>query len=215
MALNMAQQALLISHQSVLYRCVPHARSRVTTALMVSAFADSTVTSALTATLYPLVGWAGISALGAVIALIALAIWSLELIRPSPAEPFAARRRTKAFRRPVPLPRARSAPTYQPRNTPVRRRPTGPRTHAVSGPRPATPAPEPGMGPTMTTHRRTTTAHPPRDPADGSGGRLPGLWTRTLGDLTVTYIPYAGVHVIPTRSIPPPATRTGQTTVLT
>ncbi|MFE2039091.1 MFS transporter [Streptomyces scopuliridis] len=88
-ALNLAQQALLISHQSVLYRRVPHARSRVTTALMVSAFAGSTVTSALTAALYPRVGWAGVSVLGAVIALIGLAIWSLELLRPSPAEPLA------------------------------------------------------------------------------------------------------------------------------
>ncbi|MFD5872235.1 MFS transporter [Streptomyces sp. NPDC060322] len=88
-ALNPAQQALLISHQSVLYRRVPHARSRVTTALMVSAFAGSTVASALTAALYPLVGWAGVSALGAVIALIGLAVWSLELLRPSPAEPLA------------------------------------------------------------------------------------------------------------------------------
>lgn len=88
-ALNLAQQALLISHQSVLYRRIPHARSRVTTALMVSAFAGSTVTSALTAALYPLVGWSGVSALGAAIALIGLAIWSLELLRPSPAEPLA------------------------------------------------------------------------------------------------------------------------------
>lgn len=86
-ALNLAQQALLISHQSVLYRRIPHARSRVTTALMVSAFAGGTVASALTAALYPLAGWAGVSALGAVIALIGLAIWSLELLRPSPAEP--------------------------------------------------------------------------------------------------------------------------------
>ncbi|MFF9478442.1 MFS transporter [Streptomyces sp. NPDC014733] len=88
-ALNLAQQALLISHQSVLYRRVPHARSRVTTALMVSAFAGSTVASALTAALYPLVGWAGVSGLGALIALAGLAIWSLELLRPSPAEPLA------------------------------------------------------------------------------------------------------------------------------
>ncbi|MEV1026613.1 MFS transporter [Streptomyces sp. NPDC050264] len=88
-ALNLAQQALLISHQSVLYRRIPHARSRVTTALMVSAFAGSTVASALTAALYPLVGWAGVSVLGAAIALIGLAVWALELLRPSPAEPLA------------------------------------------------------------------------------------------------------------------------------
>ncbi|MGW7579379.1 MFS transporter [Streptomyces sp. NPDC054765] len=89
MALNLAQQALLISHQSVLYRRVPHARSRVTTALMVSSFAGSTVASALASALYPLVGWTGISALGAVTALIGVGIWVLELLRPSPSEPLA------------------------------------------------------------------------------------------------------------------------------
>ncbi|WP_405697763.1 MBL fold metallo-hydrolase [Streptomyces sp. NBC_01185] len=35
-----------------------------------------------------------------------------------------------------------------------------------------------------------------------SGGRLPRLWTRTLGDLTLTYVPDAGVHMIPTRVYP-------------
>ncbi|MFJ6466826.1 MFS transporter [Streptomyces sp. NPDC091387] len=87
MLLNLAQQALLISHQSVLYHRVPHARSRVTTALMVSSFAGSTVASALASALYPLVGWTGISALGAVTALIGVGIWVLELLRPSPSEP--------------------------------------------------------------------------------------------------------------------------------
>ncbi|MEU7642035.1 MBL fold metallo-hydrolase [Streptomyces sp. NPDC039016] len=54
----------------------------------------------------------------------------------------------------------------------------------------------------MTTSGQTTTAHPQHDPTDGSGGRLPHLWTRTLGDLTLTYIPDAGVHMIPTRVYP-------------
>lgn len=88
-ALNLAQQALLISHQSVLYRRVPYARSRVTTALMVSSFAGSTVASALASALYPLVGWTGMSALGAVTALIGVGIWVLELLRPSPSEPLS------------------------------------------------------------------------------------------------------------------------------
>ncbi|MET9296424.1 MFS transporter [Streptomyces sp. NPDC003077] len=89
-ALNLAQQALLISHQSVLYRRAPHARSRVTTALMVSAFAGSTVASALTAALYPRVGWLGICGLGLVIALVGVGIWILELTHTSPAEPLTA-----------------------------------------------------------------------------------------------------------------------------
>ncbi|WP_262705106.1 MULTISPECIES: MFS transporter [Streptomyces] len=86
-ALNLAQQALLISHQSAIYRRVPHARSRVTTALMVSAFAGATVASALTAALYPSVGWPGVCGLGLVIALAGAGVWILELVHPSPAEP--------------------------------------------------------------------------------------------------------------------------------
>ncbi|WP_405662904.1 MBL fold metallo-hydrolase [Streptomyces sp. NBC_01166] len=54
----------------------------------------------------------------------------------------------------------------------------------------------------MTASEQTTTAHPPHDAADISGGRLPHLWTRTLGDLTITYVPDAGVHMIPTRVYP-------------
>lgn len=88
--LNLAQQALLISHQSAIYRRAPHARSRVTTALMVSAFAGATVASALTTALYPLVGWPGVCGLGLVIALAGAGIWVLELVHPSAAEPLAA-----------------------------------------------------------------------------------------------------------------------------
>ncbi|MFJ9683755.1 MFS transporter [Streptomyces sp. NPDC101194] len=89
-ALNLAQQALLISHQSAIYRRAPHARSRVTTALMVSAFAGGTVASALTTALYPLAGWLGVSVLGLVTALAGAGVWILELVHPSPAEPLAA-----------------------------------------------------------------------------------------------------------------------------
>lgn len=38
--------------------------------------------------------------------------------------------------------------------------------------------------------------------ADGSGSRLPGLWRRTIGELTLTYVPDAGVAMIPTRVYP-------------
>lgn len=38
--------------------------------------------------------------------------------------------------------------------------------------------------------------------ADGSGFRLPGLWTRTLGELTLSYVPDAGVSMIPSRVYP-------------
>ena len=88
--LNLAQQSLLISHQSAIYHRAPHARSRVTTALMVSAFAGSTVASALTAALYPVVGWLGMCVLGIVIALVGAGTWVLEILHPSPSEPLAA-----------------------------------------------------------------------------------------------------------------------------
>lgn len=35
-----------------------------------------------------------------------------------------------------------------------------------------------------------------------SGARLPGRWTRTLGDLTLSYVPDAGVDMIPARVYP-------------
>ncbi|MFJ8673486.1 MBL fold metallo-hydrolase [Streptomyces sp. NPDC093589] len=56
----------------------------------------------------------------------------------------------------------------------------------------------------QTNCEQTTTAHPQPAPApaDDSGGRLPRLWTRALGDLTLTYVPDAGVHMIPTRVYP-------------
>ncbi|WP_063836080.1 MFS transporter [Actinacidiphila yeochonensis] len=106
MALNLAQQTLLISHQSALYRRVPHARSRVTTALMVASFAGSTVSSALASTLYSLVGWGGVCALGAVVALVGVGIWVLELRSPSPQEPLADPSADESVRTPADEPPA-------------------------------------------------------------------------------------------------------------
>ncbi|PTR23582.1 glyoxylase-like metal-dependent hydrolase (beta-lactamase superfamily II) [Rhodococcus sp. OK519] len=46
--------------------------------------------------------------------------------------------------------------------------------------------------------------HERHDPArsDDSGFRMPGLWRRTLGELTVSYLPDAGVAMIPDRLYP-------------
>ncbi|MFD2471784.1 MFS transporter [Amycolatopsis silviterrae] len=90
MAVNLAQQSLLISHQSAIYQRAPHARSRVTTALMVASFLGSALASAVTAALYPVVGWLGVCGLGAVVALAGIGIWVLELRRPSPSDPLPA-----------------------------------------------------------------------------------------------------------------------------
>ncbi|WP_079193939.1 MFS transporter [Streptomyces sp. CB02923] len=110
-ALNLAQQALLISHQSALYHRVPHARSRVTTALMVSAFAGSAVSSALAAALYPLVGWLGVCGFGAVIALVGVGIWIRELLAGGAAGSASAPTSTSAA---APTPTSVPAPTPTP-----------------------------------------------------------------------------------------------------
>src|SRR4051794_16291120 len=67
--LDLAQQLLQISHQHAIYRRRPEARSRVTSAFLVSAFVGGAIASALTSALYAVVGWAGVCALGAVVAL--------------------------------------------------------------------------------------------------------------------------------------------------
>ncbi|HEY2225035.1 MFS transporter [Actinomycetospora sp.] len=85
--LDLAQQLLQISHQHAIYRRRPDARSRVTSAFLVSAFIGGAIASALTSGLYAVVGWPGVCALGAVVALIGIATWALELWRPSPSEP--------------------------------------------------------------------------------------------------------------------------------
>ncbi|MDD7937014.1 MFS transporter [Actinomycetospora lutea] len=75
--LDLCQQALQISHQSVIYALAPEARSRVTTAFMVSAFAGGTLASAATALIYPVGGWLGVCVLGGAIALLGVAVWFL------------------------------------------------------------------------------------------------------------------------------------------
>jgi predicted MFS family arabinose efflux permease len=87
--LDLAQQLLQISHQHAIYRRRPAARSRVTSAYLVSAFIGGALASALTSGLYAVVGWPGVCALGAVVALLGVATWALELWRPSPSEPAA------------------------------------------------------------------------------------------------------------------------------
>lgn len=75
--LDLCQQALQISHQSVIYALAPQARSRVTTAYMVSTFAGGTLASAATVLVYPAYGWPGVCVLGAAVALVGLVVWSL------------------------------------------------------------------------------------------------------------------------------------------
>jgi predicted MFS family arabinose efflux permease len=74
--LDLGVQGLHISNQSAIYALAPEARSRLTTAYMVSYFTGGAVLSALTATLYASDGWDGVCILGAITALVALAVWT-------------------------------------------------------------------------------------------------------------------------------------------
>lgn len=73
--LDLAVQGLHISNQSAVYALNPEARSRITTAYMVSCFLGGALLSALASTLYAGDGWAGVCTLGGVTAAVGLAIW--------------------------------------------------------------------------------------------------------------------------------------------
>ncbi|MEJ2886957.1 MFS transporter [Actinomycetospora aeridis] len=75
--LDLAQQALQISHQSVIYALAPQARSRVTTAYMVSTFLGGTLASAGVAVVYPAAGWIGVCVLGGAVAVVGIGVWFL------------------------------------------------------------------------------------------------------------------------------------------
>lgn len=73
--LDLAQQTLQISHQSAIYARSPGARSRVTTAFIVSAFLGGAAASAATSAVYPMAGWFGVSVLGGAVAVAGLLFW--------------------------------------------------------------------------------------------------------------------------------------------
>jgi predicted MFS family arabinose efflux permease len=79
--LDLGAQGLHISNQSAIYALRPEARSRLTTAYMVSYFLGGAVLSALTASLYASGGWGGVCLLGAVTAGLALVVWVLTWLR--------------------------------------------------------------------------------------------------------------------------------------
>jgi predicted MFS family arabinose efflux permease len=78
--LDLGAQGLHISNQSAIYALRPDARSRLTTAYMVSCFLGASLFSALAATLFDSNGWAGVCVLGAIAAALALAIRALTSI---------------------------------------------------------------------------------------------------------------------------------------
>ena len=75
--LDLAVQGLHVSNQSAIYALDPAARSRLTTAYMVSVFLGGALFSALASTLYSSSGWSAVCAFGAGAAVLALVIWSV------------------------------------------------------------------------------------------------------------------------------------------
>ncbi|HEX4364927.1 MAG TPA: MFS transporter [Solirubrobacteraceae bacterium] len=74
--LDIGIQGSQISNQSRIYELAPEARSRLTTAYMVALFFGGVVGSILAANVYDAAGWHTTCALGASLALTALAIWA-------------------------------------------------------------------------------------------------------------------------------------------
>lgn len=75
--LDLAVQGAHIVNQSVIYTLAPEARSRLTTAYMVSFFLGGAILSALASAIYSSGGWTGICLLGAATAAVGLALWGI------------------------------------------------------------------------------------------------------------------------------------------
>ncbi len=74
--LDLGIQGAHINNQNAIYRLRPEARSRLTTAYMVSFFLGGVLGSLLSATVYGAAGWNATCLLGAAAALTALAVWA-------------------------------------------------------------------------------------------------------------------------------------------
>jgi predicted MFS family arabinose efflux permease len=76
-ALDLAQQGLQISHQSAIYALRPEARSRLTTAFVVSVFVGGTIASAVTSALYAVDGWTAVCLFGGTVAAFGLLFYAV------------------------------------------------------------------------------------------------------------------------------------------
>jgi predicted MFS family arabinose efflux permease len=76
--LDLGIQGAQITNQSVIYRLVPAARSRLTTAYMTAVFASAAISSASASALYDAGGWSAISALGGGLAGVGVLVWLCE-----------------------------------------------------------------------------------------------------------------------------------------
>lgn len=75
--LDVGSQGLQVTHQSVIYRLAPQARSRVTAVYMTSAFIGASSGSALASAGFSAAGWRGVCVIGGAMPAALLLIWAL------------------------------------------------------------------------------------------------------------------------------------------
>lgn len=76
--LDVGAQGLHITNQSEIYRLRPDARSRINSAYMTAYFIGGAVGSALSAAVYDVWRWAGVSVVGAAFGVVAVVVWAVQ-----------------------------------------------------------------------------------------------------------------------------------------
>ena len=79
--LDVGMQGLQVTHQTVIYKLAPHARSRVTAVFTTSAFFGASMGSAIATKSFALGGWTGLSMAGAALPAILLIVWGINHVR--------------------------------------------------------------------------------------------------------------------------------------
>jgi predicted MFS family arabinose efflux permease len=79
--LDVGMQGLQVTHQTVIYKLAPHARSRVTAVFTTSAFFGASMGSAIATKSFALGGWMGLSMAGAALPAILLVVWGINQLR--------------------------------------------------------------------------------------------------------------------------------------
>lgn len=78
---DVAGQGLQVTHQSVIYRLAPEARSRITSVFITTGFIGMSLGSALASLTYAAFGWSGVCAVGSLLPLVMLLHWAATKIR--------------------------------------------------------------------------------------------------------------------------------------
>jgi predicted MFS family arabinose efflux permease len=79
--LDVGMQGLQVTHQTVIFKIAPHARSRVTAVFTTSAFFGASMGSAIATKSFALGGWIGLSIAGAALPAILLGVWGINQLR--------------------------------------------------------------------------------------------------------------------------------------